>query len=122
MNSKNYRKKAVPIRTRYDRQATEQRILSTCVKLFLEQGFSSTPPKQIFEEADVSAGTFYHLYKAKSDVLKEFIGFMFSNQFGIAGKIIGKDASPVMLYAVETSIQLTLVELNENLREVYVEV
>lgn len=27
-----------------------------------------------------------------------------------------------MLYAVETSIQLTLVELNENLREVYVEV
>ena len=141
MNSKSYRKKAVPIRTRYDRQATEQRILSTCVKLFLEQGFSNTPPKQIFEEADVSAGTFYHLYKAKSDVLKEFIGFMFSNRsaspersservhrlhvlqpFGIAGKIIGKDASPVMLYAVETSIQLTLVELNENLREVYVEV
>ena len=121
MNSKNYRKKAVPIRTRYDRQATEQRILSTCVKLFLEQGFSNTPPKQIFEEADVSAGTFYHLYKAKSDVLKEFIGFMFSNQFGIAGKIIGKDASPVMLYAVETSIQLTLVELNENLREIYIE-
>ena len=28
----------------------------------------------------------------------------------------------MMLYAVETSIQLTLVELNENLREVYVEV
>ena len=121
MNSKNYRKKAVPIRTRYDRQATEQRILSTCVKLFLEQGFSNTPPKQIFEEADVSAGTFYHLYKAKSDVLKEFIGFMFSNQFGIAGKIIGKDASPVMLYAVETSIQLALTELNENLREIYIE-
>ena len=47
---------------------------------------------------------------------------MFSNQFGIAGKIIGPEASPVMLYAVETSIQLTLVELNENLREVYVEV
>ena len=47
---------------------------------------------------------------------------MFSNQFGIAGKIIGQNASPVMLYAVETSIQLTLVELNENLREIYVEV
>ena len=121
MDSKNYRKKAIPIRTRYDRQATEQRILSTCVKLFLEQGFSNTPPKQIFEEADVSAGTFYHLYKAKSDVLREFIGFMFTNQFGIARKIIGKDASPVMLYAVETSIQLALTELNENLRDIYLE-
>ena len=92
------------------------------MKLFLEQGFSNTPPKQIFEEADVSAGTFYHLYKAKSDVLTELVKFMFSNQFGIARKIMDKDANPVMLYALETCIQLTLVELNENLREIYVEV
>lgn len=122
MNSKKSRKKAVTIRTRYDRQATERRILSTCVRLFLEQGFSNTPPKQIFEEADVSAGTFYHLYKSKSDVLAELIHFMFGNQFGIAGKIVGKDASPVLLYAAETCIQLTLAELNESLREIYVEV
>lgn len=122
MNSKNYRKRAILIRTRYDRQATEKRILSTCVRLFLEQGFSNTPPKQIFEEADVSAGTFYHLYKSKSDVLAELTRFMFGNQFGIAGKIAGKDANPVLLYAVETSIQLTLAELNEVLREIYVEV
>ena len=100
MNSKNYRKKAVPIRTRYDRQATEQRILSTCVKLFLEQGFSSTPPKQIFEEADVSAGTFYHLYKAKSDVLKEFIGFMFSNQFAMARSEAGAELPPARMQAL----------------------
>ena len=122
MDSKKYRKRAILIRTRYDRQATEKRILSTCVRLFLEQGFSNTPPKQIFEEADVSAGTFYHLYKSKSDVLADLTRFMFGNQFGIAGKIAGKDASPVLLYAVETSIQLTLAELNEVLREIYVEV
>lgn len=36
------------MRTRYDRQATQKRILSTCVRLFLEQGFFNTPPKQIF--------------------------------------------------------------------------
>ena len=122
MDSNNYRKRAILIRTRYDRQATEKRILSTCVRLFLEQGFSNTPPKQIFEEADVSAGTFYHLYKSKSDVLADLIRFMFVNQFGIAGKIVGKNASPVLLYAVETSIQLTLAEMREVLREIYVEV
>lgn len=122
MDSKKYRKRAILIRTRYDRQATEKRILSTCVRLFLEQGFSNTPPKQIFEEADVSAGTFYHLYKSKSDVLADLIRFMFVNQFGIAGKIVGKNASPVLLYAVETSIQLTLAEMREVLREIYVEV
>ena len=46
---------------------------------------------------------------------------MFGNQFNIAGKIVGEDANPVLLYAVETCIQLTLAELNENLREIYVE-
>jgi len=122
MDSKNKRKRAIPIRTRYDRQATEKRILSTCVRLFLEQGFNKTPPKQIFEEADVSAGTFYHLYKSKSDVLADLLQFMFGNQFEAAGKVAGENASPVLLYAIETSIQLTLAELNEVLREVYVEV
>lgn len=116
------KKEGDPIRTRYDRQATEKRILSTCVRLFLEQGFSNTPPKQIFEEADVSAGTFYHLYKSKSDVLADLTQFMFGNQFNVAGKIVGENPDPVLLYAVETSIQLTLAELNEVLREVYVEV
>ena len=116
------KRKVFNIRTRYDRVSTEKRILSTCVRLFLEQGFSNTPPKQIFSEADVSAGTFYHLYRSKSDVLTELTKFMFSNQFSIAGKIVGEGASPVLLYAVETSIQLTLAELNEKLREIYVEV
>ena len=55
-------------------------------------------------------------------MLTELVKFMFSNQFGIARKIVGEDATPVMLYAVEASVQLTLVELNENLREIYVEV
>ena len=110
------------MRTRYDRQATQRRILSTCVRLFLEQGFFNTPPKQIFAEADVSAGTFYHLYSSKSDVLSELLPFMFNNQFSIAGSFVTEKASPVLLYALETCIQLTLTELNEHLREIYVEV
>ncbi len=55
-------------------------------------------------------------------MLADLTQFMFGNQFDVAGKIIGEDADPVLLYAVETSIQLTLAELNEVLREVYVEV
>ena len=46
---------------------------------------------------------------------------MFEGQFGSARAVVGKNASPVLLYAVETSIQMTLAELNENLREIYVE-
>ena len=54
-------------------------------------------------------------------MLTELTEFMFENQFGIAGKIVGNDADPVLMYCVETSVQLTLAELNENLRQIYVE-
>ena len=109
------------MRTRYDTPETKKRILSTCVRLFIKQGYKNTPPRQIFVEADVSSGTFYHLFPTKSKILIELTSFMFTSQFEIAGQIAGKDATPAMLYAVETAIQLTLVELNENLREIYVE-
>ena len=46
---------------------------------------------------------------------------MFENQFDISGKMVGENTNPVLLYAVETCLQLTLAELNENLRKIYVE-
>lgn len=110
------------IRTRYNRTETQKRILSTCVRLFIEQGYSNTSPKQIFKEADVSAGTFYHLYKSKGGVLNELIDFMFDNQFDMADKVVSGSEKPVMLYAAETAIQLALAELNENIRDIYVQV
>ena len=107
--------------SRYEKEASRKRILSTCVRLFLEQGFKHTPPKQILTEANVSAGTFYNLYRTKAGVLTELTAFMFQNQFDIAGQIVQGETDPVKLYAVETSVQLTLAELNENLRQIYVE-
>ena len=46
---------------------------------------------------------------------------MFESQFAAAKKITEMNLSPVYTYAIETSIQMTLAELNENLRDVYVE-
>ena len=46
---------------------------------------------------------------------------MFEKQFSMASGVMGEAMPPVYLYAAETAIQLTLAELNENLREIYVE-
>lgn len=108
--------------SRYEKEESRKKILSACVRLFWVQGFHKTPPKQILQEAGVSAGTFYNLYKSKAGVLMELTDFMFSQQFGIAGKLSAGGASPALVYALETSIQLALTELNENLREIYIEV
>lgn len=50
----------------------------------------------------------------------EFVKTMFGGQFGVARSIVGDNLPPVYVYAVETAIQLTLTELNENLREIYI--
>ena len=107
--------------SRYEKEESRKKILSACVRLFWVQGFRKTPPKQILQEAGVSAGTFYNLYKSKAGVLMELTDFMFSQQFGIAGKLSAGGASPALVYALETSIQLALTELNENLRDIYLE-
>lgn len=44
----------------------------------------------------------------------EFVQFMFGNQFNIARKVTGHELPPVYVYALETSLQLTLTELNES--------
>lgn len=99
----------------------KQRIISACVQMFIEKGYKKTTMLDIIKEADVSAGTFQNIFKTKDGVLKELVDVMFSMQFKIANEIPSNQKNKIMLYAIETSIQLALVELNENLREIYVE-
>ena len=76
---------------RRDSSETKRKILTVCVRLFLEQGYKNTSVSQIVDEA------------------------------GVARSIADSKLPPVYAYAVETAIQLTLTELNENLREIYIE-
>ena len=141
-----------------DKEGARQRILSTCVRLFIEQGYSKTPPTQIMKEANVTVGSFYNIFSSKSEVLTALCEFMFRNQFSIAREILAHETREIqglrepqesqelqesqepqetwglqevqsqqrsqgpLLYAIETSIQLALAEMHENLREIYVEV
>lgn len=54
-------------------------------------------------------------------MLTELVQFMYENQFNTARSTAGKHFPQIYVYAVETAIQLTLTELNENLREIYLE-
>ena len=76
---------------------------------------------QIFKEAQVSSGSFQNLFRSKDGVLLELVKFMFENQFGMARSVAGAELPPVYVYAAETALQITLTELNENLREIYLE-
>ena len=100
---------------------TKKRILTVCVKLFLEKGYKKTTLAEIIQKANVSYSSFQNIFRAKDGVLTELVQFMFSNQFAMARSEAGAELPPVYIYAVETAIQMTLTELNENLREIYIE-
>jgi len=106
---------------RRDSSETRKKILTVCVRLFLEQGYRKTSVGQIVEEAGVARGSYLNLFPTKDRILLELVETMFGGQFGVARSIAGDKLPPVYIYAVETAIQLTLTELNENLRELYTE-
>ena len=80
----------------------KKRILTVCVKLFLEQGYKKTTVAEIVQKADVSNSSFQNIFRAKDGVLTELVQFMFSNQFAMARLHTGSTLPPVYVYAVET--------------------
>ena len=100
---------------------TRKKILTACVRLFLEQGYKNTSVSQIVNEAGVARGSYLNLFPTKDKILLDLTETMFGGQFGAARSIADSKLPPVYAYAVETAIQLTLTELNENLRKIYIE-
>ena len=106
---------------RRDSSETKRKILTVCVRLFLEQGYKNTSVSQIVEEAGVARGSYLNLFPTKEKILLELVEAMFSGQFSVARSIADRNLPPVYAYAVETAIQITLTELNEHLRDIYIE-
>ena len=106
---------------RRDSSETKRKILTVCVRLFLEQGYKNTSVSQIVDEAGVARGSYLNLFPTKDRILLELTETMFGGQFGVARSIADSKLPPVYAYAVERAIQMTLTELNENLREIYIE-
>ena len=96
----------------------KKRILAVCIRLFLEQGYKKTTVSEIVKKAEVSNSSFQNIFRAKDGVLTELVEFMFGSQFDAARAVTEAGLAPAYIYAVETAIQLTLTELNENLREI----
>ena len=96
-------------------------MLAACARLFLEKGYTNTRMVDILKDADVSASSFQNIFRTKDGVLTAFVEIMFSGQFDAARQLAADAPTPAHVYAVETALQLTLTELNENLRDIYLE-
>ena len=96
------------------------KILRSAVKLFLEKGYASTTTPEIMKATGMSASSFFAAFKDKEALLLTLVGQMFESQFKNAGSLPCADIDPLMLYAMETALQMHITELSEPLRELYV--
>ena len=99
---------------------TRRKILSASAKVFLEKGYAGASSREVAELAGVSNGSPFYLYGNKEGVLLELVRHMFAGQFQTVERMLGAQADPLQIYAVETSLQMHIAECSEQLRELYV--
>lgn len=95
-------------------------VLREAVALLLEQGYTKTTIAQIAERLDRTKSAVLRVYKDKEAILFALVTHMFGSQFSKARELLGTDADPLLVYGVETALQLHICELSEALRDIYV--
>lgn len=99
--------------------ARRNKMLLAAIQLFLEQGYEKTTTAQIARAAEMSPTSFFAAFENKEALLLTLTQIMFENQFAKA-RAFAKDMEPLMVYCLETSLQIYITELSEPLREIYV--
>lgn len=106
--------------SRPKKKQTQAKMIHAAVTLFLEKGYRDTRTAEISEKAGFSSAMFFSSFPDKEAVLYALIGYMFDGQFAAVEQMLGEGCEPVLLYSVETALQLHITELSEALRDLYV--
>ena len=105
---------------RYQRmEETRAQVLRYAVVLFLEQGYRETTLEQIAGGIDRTKSSVLRAYPDKESILYALVTHMFTAQFSTTRTMLGDNTDPLLIYCVETALQLHICELNEPLRDLY---
>ena len=96
------------------------KMLHAAIALFLEHGYEKTTTAQIARQAGMSPASFFAAFENKEALLLALTKIMFSGQFQKAEGMLAEVKNPLLLYGLETALQLHITELSEPLRELYV--
>lgn len=101
-------------------EQVRKRLLLSAAKLFLQQGYSMTSLKELAADAGTNTGVLMRTFGSKENILAVLVKFVLEEQFSHAAKLVAdKTEDKILFYAAETTLQLHIVESNENLRELY---
>lgn len=92
--------------------ARRNKMLYAAVQLFLKNGYEGTTTSQISKAAGMSATSFFAAFENKEALLLALVKVMFTGQFEQA-KAFAKTDDPVLMYCIETALQIHITELSE---------
>lgn len=96
------------------------KLLHVAIKMFLQNGYEKTTTASIAKRAGMSPSSFFAAFENKEALLLTLVKIMFEGQFNHAEQIEGVSKDPLLLYGIETTLQLYITEMSEPLRELYV--
>ena len=105
---------------RYQRmEEARAQVLRDAVVLFLSQGYRETTLDQVATRTGRTKSAVLRAYPDKEAILYALVTHMFHVQFSGARALLEENADPLMVYGVETALQLHICELSEALRDLY---
>lgn len=103
-----------------DFEKNKSRLLHIVAGMFLEQGYHRTTLRDLARRADIAYSSLINIFGSKEGLLTELVALVFEYQFETAGKLLaGITDDKILLYAVETTLQLYMAESHEHIREMY---
>lgn len=90
----------------------EEKIITTAIELFKKNGYIETSLNTICNECNVTKGTFYYHFKAKSDLIFRYYELLFNNVITIMPElIVMKDTKEKIWklyeYSIDNTVSLT---------------
>lgn len=100
--------------------ARRNKMIHAGIMLFLEKGYENTSTSEIAKAAGMSQASFFAAFQNKEALLCTLVQEMFKSQFRRTEEMMNGCENPLLIYAVETSMQMYIAEMSESLRELYV--
>jgi AcrR family transcriptional regulator len=98
---------------------TRIEILQTALKMFLEYGYSSTSPKMICNELDISLGSLTYYFPTKEHMLSVFVEMLSDFQWKKVQEIVNDGETAITALCFELTAMAAMCEESEVARDFY---
>jgi AcrR family transcriptional regulator len=104
------------------RQSTEdkkRRITAVAIKIFSQGGYEKTNIRELLKAAEISTGSFYHLFRNKEEVLNSVFEWVVNDLHAPVKALAQECQEPLLAMSITAAIQITSILENEKIFNIY---